>query len=1361
MKFSDMTNEDFINYIILKNNEQEIIDECISYSGEAGQIFESLYKVVLMFHCIDKFQNYKILYGNFNNGGLKPLSFKKFLSQKLFNSKSSGAADIVLKKNNRFILFSCKYYNSVHSIDEYGIDEIVSVTSHKHSEYKEYQIGLCVKNAQEVLNKAKNSNTSSRRITKHITPESVLDISDLRKGFLKLKQYVSQTPNWKETLSTPKAQLFLHLHQHMTIEETYFQKIKNPSSSCCWGQKCRSGKSYMMAGYCAKFKRGNILVITPNPSETSEQYLDIFNNCQQLHNFNIYHVTDKTSLEEFVSKENNIIICSKQFIENYLHEKSLEKLKDLNFDVIFFDETHNGGTTPLSQDILSIYSCPTTQKIYLTATYSKPLATYNIPDDCKFLWDIEDEKLCKTLSSDDLSILRQKHPNIDKYIEYFITSGYTLEDISNIYKKMPSLCLMTTMFTPEHYKQIRSSINLNNSVYGFGFSTLFSINNNGEFIHKNIVKEFLRYISGSEKEKDYPKGDLSIFGRISKIPTKGYVQIWFLPSNNIATVSKNLKQLMLSNKILSKYSIECINRTEKDNVTDIKTHIDSLISAAKEEDKDGLILLAGNMISLGITIEECNTVMLMHDCTSMDKVVQQMFRCMTESKGKEYGIVVDFNIHRVLYTCSMLKPDMNFKNTIEYVTSNNLINIDKDMLDSKIINSEELMQRIIATWLTNPLHTVECLINKLKNKCVDFDSDTQKKINEYFIGQLSTNSIRLGVLLNESDDEQKLPSGSSRSSTEEIEEDEQRIKNINFTKEVLPVIIPFICVLNMSNEHSDLIKMINTIKGNTELLDIFNSYSSTLWKGIPQKECFNLINFIKKLIEENFNETTEVFNITLQIKLSLKALLEDSPALLDLLAKCLIPQTIEKRSFGEVFTPMWFIEKMLKDIETYWLKKYNENIWENEKLTWYDPAAGMGNFPIAIFYKLNEGLKNKIPNESKRHKHIIEKQLYMSELSKKNCFIIYQIFNVHGKYKLNLYQGDSLKINIYNTFEKDIFDICIGNPPYNKEFNGTSGASPLYHTFIEKHIECCKLLSFVTPSRWLSGGKGLGEFRETMLRNKNIVYMITFKDASEIFGKSVKIEGGVNYFMIDTDYTGLCLYNNTYIDLGIFDIILESKYHSLVLKILHFDKITKLYAGRCYGIETNDTRLSNEMKDGFIKCYIAQGKGFIKYIDKNSIKRSEVKKYKVVTARANGSKGEFGNSFIALPDEVHSGSYISFVVNSQQEAESLLSYIRCKLPNFYLSLRKKSQDISDSTCMWIPLPPLDKIWNDKDVYDYFGITENELKIIAKNTIETSSITNIEYPIIKDGRKKMYLIENKLYKVKMNKSVGEFVKDYVE
>ena len=56
------------------------------------------------------------------------------------------------------------------------------------------------------------------------------------------------------------------------------------------------------------------------------------------------------------------------------------------------------------------------------------------------------------------------------------------------------------------------------------------------------------------------------------------------------------------------------------------------------------------------------------------------------------------------------------------------------------------------------------------------------------------------------------------------------------------------------------------------------------------------------------------------------------------------------------------------------------------------------------------------------------------------------------------------------------------------------------------------------------------------------------------------------------------------------------------------------------------------------------------------------------------------------------------------------------MPNFVLSLRKNSQDISASTCTWIPLPPLDRKWTDNDVYSYFKLTDLAIKLIKETSI---------------------------------------------
>jgi hypothetical protein len=49
----------------------------------------------------------------------------------------------------------------------------------------------------------------------------------------------------------------------------------------------------------------------------------------------------------------------------------------------------------------------------------------------------------------------------------------------------------------------------------------------------------------------------------------------------------------------------------------------------------------------------------------------------------------------------------------------------------------------------------------------------------------------------------------------------------------------------------------------------------------------------------------------------------------------------------------------------------------------------------------------------------------MCELNKKNCYIMKQIFNINNEYKLNINEGDYLKLDSKKIFKIDNYDIII------------------------------------------------------------------------------------------------------------------------------------------------------------------------------------------------------------------------------------------------------------------------------------------------------------------------------------------------
>lgn len=255
--------------------------------------------------------------------------------------------------------------------------------------------------------------------------------------------------------------------------------------------------------------------------------------------------------------------------------------------------------------------------------------------------------------------------------------------------------------------------------------------------------------------------------------------------------------------------------------------------------------------------------------------------------------------------------------------------------------------------------------------------------------------------------------------------------------------------------------------------------------------------------------------------MSLQCLIDHPKELLELIDNCLKPKKLEKEQFGEVFTPMNLINEMLD--------KLPFHVWSNPDLKWFDPASGMGNFPVAVYLRLMEGLKQEFPTEELRKKHILENMLYMSELNKKNVFIIHQIFNVNNDYKLNVFKGNTLDLDTTQEWNIENFDIVMGNPPYNKSKDGVLkggyGGRSLWDKFVVKALDTwvkkdTGLLVFVHPPSWRKPKHYLWD----IISKKQLLYLKQYskKEGLKIFGCSTLVD----YYVLENR----SLYKNTVID---------------------------------------------------------------------------------------------------------------------------------------------------------------------------------------------------------------------------------------
>jgi len=1285
-----MNQQDFFIKLVESDGVKEFLST-FSTLSEKGYAYEMVCNILTKFGFIEYFKpgkSIKHYEGNIDQGlgGLKEVVSLDYLvsGATTYKKTKTGSSDITVKSGDKYHFCSVKYRNDVKlMLKDYEVDRIVNKMIGKECDY---EVVLFVK-SREIVHEKMRATQSDKNLIEKIG--RVIGLDEIEDSFQRFKKRINEScPESYTTDFLLRERDFLELrfHQEMLVNKTQ-TLIKNGHKDILWGCKPRSGKTYMAAGLIRMMDK-NVLITTNHPTEVREEFIKLFTRYEDFRKFQVCNIKTKEELDYIkgLKKEDKkIVFVSKQLLQT-MDYKTLKN----KFSLTIYDENHDGGTTEISNDILKQVGGVI---VYMTGTPLKSIRKWNIDEKARLMWTLEDEKMCKNIMDN----VFETQPLIDKFgkdaselIDVYIKHSI-LDERFKYYKSMPSIHYMTVMFNKERYTKLVKETS--ESVYGFSFKTLFSLSESmSRFQYEEEVKLFLRYLSGSQKYVDFKNGDESIFRRISTLIQKENsrsckTQLWFLPPNNIDEVSSCLKKLMEMDELLKKYTVLLVN--SKRNISDVRLEIE------KAEEKGNVIILAGSMLQLGVSIPNCDVVMLFHDSHNVDKVIQQSYRSMTESKGKEIGIVVDLNPGRILEMIHSISNDNSgIKNILEYNYKYNLINIDLDMFDNKKVDQDWIIESLVKEWLSMPIHSYTNILKRLDQEMGDIHSETEQLIYECF-NKVTSSQSEFSLSITEKKKE-SLGKGISRDlvtfddEPEELEviDVDNEIKKIVviFKREILPYAIQLVTVLTIDQNMNDFISMLKWIKNDNELVLSFEEQTNRIWK---QKNVIDLILSIAKKLELG-----TINDICLSIRLKINAMIDYPEELLKLLNDCLKPKEVEKKDNGEVFTPISMVNEMLDTLP--------KDVWSNKKLKWYDPANGLGNYPIVVYLRLMEGLKESIPDENERKKHILENMLYMAEMNKKNIIISKFIINVGNEYKLNLYHGDSLALDIEKEWGVKKFDVVIGNPPYNTKFKNNKGAEPLYNKFIEKYIDKCRWLLFIVPSRWFAGGKGLDQFRKNMLERNDIKLIKHYKNASSIFGNKVSIEGGVNYFLKDEKHKGMCDFNGTMITLSKYDILVDPKYYKFIESIENFPTLMEIYMSQGYfKIETNDKRLEEKPGKDYVKCYVSQQKGFIKYIHKKHIVKEN--SYKVVTARANGGKPCFGNMFISSPDEVYTSSYIAFRCKSKEEAEYLLSYLQCKITNTLLSMRKISQDISEKTCKWIPLVSLDRIWTDEQLADLFNL----------------------------------------------------------
>ena len=339
------------------------------------------------------------------------------------------------------------------------------------------------------------------------------------------------------------------------------------------------------------------------------------------------------------------------------------------------------------------------------------------------------------------------------------------------------------------------------------------------------------------------------------------------------------------------------------------------------------------------------------------------------------------------------------------------------------------------------------------------------------------------------------------------------------------------------------------------------------------------------------------------------------------------------------------------------------------------------------------------------------------------------------------------KINQDETMK---IDAIVGNPPYQIVDGGHGSSSkPIYDKFVQlsKRITI-HYISLIMPSRWMTGGKGLDEFRTEMIKDKHNAILHDYMDSASLFS-SVQIEGGICYFLWNKSHQKECqiythsksnqiTYSERYLAEGNSDVFIRDSNAVVVLnKVLGFKE--KSFADLVlprnpFNVFEEERIFSSHPNSDNLKLFGRfENERGIRFLKKNftvSKNKDIVNSWKLFISKADGAAGQLGNPIPAkIIGKAELGDKQTICTETflavapfvrKNEALNAISYTKTKFFRFMVGIRKL-KNMTRDTYQFVPLQDFTKDsdidWSksikeiDTQLYAKYGLTDEEIAFI--------------------------------------------------
>lgn len=508
---------------------------------------------------------------------------------------------------------------------------------------------------------------------------------------------------------------------------------------------------------------------------------------------------------------------------------------------------------------------------------------------------------------------------------------------------------------------------------------------------------------------------------------------------------------------------------------------------------------------------------------------------------------------------------------------------------------------------------------------------------------------------------------------------------------------------------------------------------------------------------------------------------------------------IANLSNDEVFTPPEFANQMLDALADAWAADHDgANIWADKSVRFLDPCSKSGVFLREITRRLTEGLAEEITDLQERVDHILTQQVFGIGITRLTAMLarrsVYCSRVASGRHSVgktfrkeegNIWWrrvdhawqngkcrfcgaseatlGRSMELEshayafIHTERPGDLlrrafgssmkFDVIIGNPPYQLDDGGHgTSAAPIYQLFVNqaKALDP-RYICMVIPSRWFSGGKGLDDFRQSMLSDDRIRVIEDYLSAADVF-PGVGLKGGVCYFLWNRDNRGSCSVSTHFKD-WVFTRAVRPLLENGVEIFVRFNDGLNIVR-KVVSFENGDEGTLSLLPERRFDVLVSSLRpfGFRTYYSGRATKRSEdvlvyqnggvgftsrdevlenaklIDSWKVYIGRAAPGTGNrdtyphkiISTPFIGEPGSICTETYLCIgPLSSREEAESVTSYLSCRLTRFLILMHKPSADTTRKVYKFVPKQDWSVKWTDEALYSKYGISAKEKEFIER------------------------------------------------